>query len=305
MTGHLLAALDLPWPFDREYMQLALAAAVVVGICAPLIGVFLVQKQMALLGDGVGHLAFAGVAAGLLLEVWPLWSALVVAILGALAIDRLQRKGRATGDLALALVFYGGIALGVVLVSRSGAGSLSIVEYLFGSILTVTGDDLALIGGIGIGIVTTLAIFGRPLLATVLDEEAARVAGLPVDAASALLSVLTAVTVVAAMRVVGVLLVAALMVLPVASSRLLARSFRGTLVIAVVVGVASAISGLAAARAWGLAPGGTIVLVATACFGVVALVTTARPAALLGWRSAPGHRIGGGSGDQQTGRTDG
>jgi len=305
VIGHLLAVLDLPWPFDREYMQLALAAAVVVGICAPLIGVFLVQKQMALLGDGVGHLAFAGVAAGLLLEIWPLWSALVVAILGALTIDRLQRKGRATGDLALALVFYGGIALGVVLVSRSGAGSLSIVEYLFGSILTVTTGDLLLIVGIGIGIVAVLAVFGRPLLATVLDEETARVAGLPVDASSALLSVLTAVTVVAAMRVVGVLLVAALMVLPVASSRLVARSFRGTLVIAVVVGVLSAIVGLAAARAWGLAPGGTIVLVATACFGIVALATTARPEALLGRRSAPGHQVGSGVGDQQTGRTDG
>lgn len=301
MTAALLATLDLPWPFDREYMQLALGAAVVVGACAPLIGVFLVQKQMALMGDGVGHLAFAGVAAGLLLDVWPFWSALVVAILGALAIDVLRRRGRATGDLALALVFYGGIALGVVLVSRSGTGSLSIVEYLFGSILTVTPNDLILIAGLGVAIVATLAVFGRPLLAAVLDEEAARVAGLPVDAASALLAVLTAVTVVAAMRVVGVLLVAALMVLPVASSRLLARSFRGTLVIAVLVGVVCAAVGLAAARAWGLAPGGTIVLAATACFGIVAVLTTARPESGLGRRSPPGSPIG----DQQTGRTDG
>ena len=125
---------------------------------------------------------------------------------------------------------------------------------------------------------SALAVFGRVLVATVLDAEAARVAGLPVDGASALLSVLTAVTVVAAMRVVGVLLVAALMVLPVASSRLLARSLRGTLVLSVLVGVSSAIVGLTAARAWGLAPGGTIVLAATACFGVVAVVTTRRNA---------------------------
>ena len=299
MTPSFLAALSLPWPFDREYMQLALGAALVVGICAPLIGVFLVQKQMALMGDGVGHLAFAGVAAGLLLDVWPMWSALVVAILGALAIDRLQRRGRATGDLALAIVFYGGIALGVVLVSRSGAGSLSIVEYLFGSILTVTSHDLLLIVGLGLVIVATLAVFGRPLLATVLDEEAARVAGLPVDASSALLSVLTAVTVVTAMRVVGVLLVAALMVLPVASSRLLARSFRGTLTIAVLVGVGSAVVGLAAARTWAMAPGGTIVLAATACFAVVAVLTSGRGAG----RPTTGRRPR--ADDQQTGRTDG
>ncbi len=290
----ILGALSLPWPFDREYMQLALGAALMVGVCAPLIGVFLVQKQMALMGDGVGHLAFAGVAAGLLLDVWPMWSALIVAVLGALTIDRLHRRGRATGDLALAIVFYGGIASGVVLVSRSGAGSLSIVEYLFGSILTVTPTDLLFIVGLGLAIVATLALFGRPLLATVLDEEAARVAGLPVDASSALLSVLTAVTVVAAMRVVGVLLVAALMVLPVASSRLLARSFRGTLTIAVLVGVGSAVVGLAAARAWGLAPGGTIVLAATVCFAIVAVLTTGR----VGTRRP--RRAG-----QQTGRTDG
>lgn len=311
MTGALLATLPLPWPFDREYMQLALGAAVVVGVCAPLIGVFLVQKKMALMGDGVGHLAFAGVAAGLLLEVAPLWSALVVAVIGALAIDWLQRRGRATGDLALALVFYGGIALGVVLVSRSGAGSLSIVQYLFGSILTVTPQDLGLIAGLGIVIVAMLAVFGRPLFAAVLDEDAARVAGLPVDATSALLSVLTAVTVVAAMRVVGVLLVAALMVLPVASSRLLARSFRGTLVISVLVGVLSAVVGLAGARAWGSAPGGTIVLAATACFGIVAVVTTATGDAGRRRRTPPDMLIADQSPGgltprgQQTGRTEG
>jgi zinc transport system permease protein len=110
------------------------------------------------------------------------------------------------------------------------------------------------------------------LLASVLDEEAARVAGLPVDFAGSMLAVLTAVTVVAAMRVVGVLLVAALMVLPVASSRLLARSFRSTVSLAVAVGVASVVIGLVAARQWSLAPGGAIVLTATAIFGVTALV---------------------------------
>ena len=170
------------------------------------------------------------------------------------------------------------------------------VEYLFGSILTVGPDDLALVAGLGVVIIATLALFGRPLLATVLDAEAARVAGLPVDTSNALLSVLTAVTVVASMRVVGVLLVAALMVLPVASSRLLAHSFRTTLIFAVLVGAGSAVVGLGAARVWGLAPGGTIVLTATACFGVVAVLTSRRLDARP-WRRSP---VG-----QQTGRTDG
>jgi zinc transport system permease protein len=272
MTGAVVsvpvAVLDLPWPFEREYMQLALLAGLVVGACAPLIGVFLVQQRMALLGDGIGHLAFAGVAAGLLLKVWPVWTALLVAAGGALVIQWLRRRGTATGDLALALIFYGGIALGVVLISRAGAGSVDILPYLFGSILTVEPGDVRVVVLIGIVIVGSIALLGRVLLASVLDEEAARVAGLPVDAVGSLLAVLTAVTVVAAMRVVGVLLVAALMVLPVASSRLIARSFRSTVLVAVAVGVVSVIVGLVAARQWALAPGGSIVLAATAVFGV-------------------------------------
>jgi zinc transport system permease protein len=267
----LLAELPLPWPFEREYMQLALAAGLVVGACAPLIGVFLVERRMSLLGDGIGHLAFAGIAAGLLLEIWPVWTALLVAAGGALAIEWLRNRGTATGDLALALFFYGGIALGVVLISRADAGSVNVLPYLFGSILTVEAADVWVVVAIGASIVASVALMGRVLLASVLDAESARVAGLPVDAASSLLAVLTAVTVVAAMRVVGVLLIAALMVLPVASSRLLARSFRSTVAISVAVGLVSVVVGLVAARLWALAPGGSIVLVAAGCFVVTAL----------------------------------
>jgi zinc transport system permease protein len=266
----LLGALDLPWPFEREYMQLALATGLVVGACAPLLGVFLVQKRMSLMGDGIGHLAFAGVAAGLLLEVWPIWTALIVAVAGALAIEWLRARGRATGDLALALFFYGGIALGVVLVSRTDGGSLNIAPYLFGSILTVNPDDARVIAVLGAAILLTLAVFGRALFAVVVDEEAARVSGIPVGTTNAVLSVMTAVTVVAAMRVVGVLLIAALMVLPVATGRMIARSFRATVWWSVGIGVASVVLGLTAARHWDLAPGGSIVLVAAAIFAIVA-----------------------------------
>src|SRR5688500_6360349 len=106
----VLAALPLPWPFDREYMQAELAAGLVVGLCAPLIGTFLVQKRLSLLGDGIGHVAFAGVAAGLLAGVWPIWTALIAAVVGAVTIEWLRSRGRASGDLALALFFYSGIA---------------------------------------------------------------------------------------------------------------------------------------------------------------------------------------------------
>jgi len=266
----LVGELPLPWPFEREYMQLALLAGVVVGVAAPLIGVFLVQRRMSLMGDGIGHLAFAGVAAGLLLEVWPVWTALVVAVVGALIVEWLRSRRRAPGDLALALVFYGGIASAVVINSRAGSGSVNVLPYLFGSILTVDADDVRVVVVLGAVIVTTIALTWRAMFAIVVDEETARVAGLPVDTLNAVLAVLTAVTVVAAMRVVGVLLIAALMVLPVATSRLVAPSFRATVLGAVAVGVVSVVAGLYAAREWDLAPGGSIVLAAVACFAVTA-----------------------------------
>lgn len=263
--------LPLPWPFDRDYMQLALLAAVVVGACAPLIGTFLVHRRLSLMGDGVGHMAFAGVAAGLVVGVWPVWTALVAAVGGALAIEWLRARGRAAGDLALALFFYSGIAGGVVLTGVADSLNASTLTYLFGSILTVTSDDARTIAILGAGIVAAIAVSWRALLSVTLDEEAARVAGLPVDRLNLALAALAAVTVVAGMRIVGVLLVAALMVLPVGAAQRLAHSFRGTLLAASAIGIFSAVVGLAAARQWDLAPGGTIVLVAAACFAVAAL----------------------------------
>src|SRR6266542_724631 len=109
------------WPFDRAYMQLALGAGLIVGACAPLIGVFLVQKRLSLMGDGIGHLAFAGVAAGRVLQVAPIWTALVVAVVGAAALEQLRIRRRTSGDLALALFFYSGIAAGVVLTGLAGS----------------------------------------------------------------------------------------------------------------------------------------------------------------------------------------
>ncbi|MDQ3574370.1 MAG: metal ABC transporter permease [Actinomycetota bacterium] len=258
--------LPLPWPFERDYMQLALVAGLVVGVCAPLIGTFLVQKRMSLMGDGIGHVAFAGVAAGLVFGVWPIGTALLAAVAGAVGIEWLRTRGRAGGDLALAVLFYSGIAAGVVLTGLAGSLDASTLTYLFGSILTVNEGDAVTIAILGVAILGSVVVGWRALFTVILDEEAGRVAGLPVDALNLALAALTAVTVVAGMRVVGVLLVAALMVLPVGAAQRLARSFRGTLIAASAIGSLSAVAGLTAARAFGLAPGGTVVLVAAACF---------------------------------------
>lgn len=271
-----LGALPLPYPFELPFMQNALIAGLAVGVAAPLIGVFLVQRRMSLFGDGIGHLAFAGVGGGLLLGIWPVWAAMAVAGLGAIGIERLRARGRVSGDLALALFFYAGLAVGVVLIGKAGALNATVISYLFGSILTVTPDETAVVVALAVALTVIVAVLRRVLFAVVVDEEWARVAGLPVGSMSMLLAVLTAVAIVAAMPAVGILLVAAMMVLPVASGQLLGHSFRATLWWSVGVGEVSVVGGLAASRQWELVPSGTIVLVAAVIFAVVFAFTRSR-----------------------------
>ncbi|HUF59323.1 MAG TPA: metal ABC transporter permease [Actinomycetota bacterium] len=273
----MIASLPLPFPFELTFMQRALAAGLVVGVFAPLIGTFLVQKRMSLIGDGIGHVAFAGVGAGLLAGIYPVWTALVFAVAGALGIEWLRARRKASGDLALALFFYSGIALGAVFANASGGIGTSIIGFLFGQPLTVGNSEvivILLLGSLVVGLVIALR---RILFAVVTDEDWSGVAGLPVGGVNALLAVLTAVAIVASMQIVGILLIAALMVLPVATGQLLARSFKGTLRIAVGVGVGSVVVGLTSSRLWGLAPGGAIVLVAALVFLIVALARHTMP----------------------------
>jgi zinc transport system permease protein len=261
----------LPYPFELGFMQRALVAGLVVGIFAPMIGTFVVQKRISLVGDGIGHLAFAGIGAGLVAGIWPIWGALVVAVAGALGLEWLRARRAASGDLALALFFYSGIAAGVVLANLGGGLDAGILVYLFGQPLTVDGSEIIVIVALGAVIVATMVALRRVLFAVVTDEDWSRVAGLPVGFLNAVLAVLIAVSVVAAMRIVGILLIAAMMVMPVASGQLLARSFAGTLRWSVALGVVSVVAGLAAARIWGLSSSGMIVLIGAGTFTIVAL----------------------------------
>lgn len=272
----MILALRLPFPFELVFMQRALVAGLAVGVFAPMIGTFLVQKRMSLIGDGLGHLAFAGVGAGLLVSVWPVWTALLFAVVGALGIEWLRARRKVSGDLALALFFYSGIALGVVLVSLAQGLNANVLSYLFGSPLTATKLDVRVIVMLGTAIVIVVVFLRRVLFAVVTDEDWSSVAGLPVGLVNSLLAVLTACAVVAAMKIVGLLLVAAMMVLPVASGQLLARSFAGTLRWSVGISVTSVVAGLVATRVWNLAPGGTIVLIAAGLFALVAIASRGR-----------------------------
>ncbi|MDQ3122503.1 MAG: metal ABC transporter permease [Actinomycetota bacterium] len=249
-------------------MRLALGAGAVVGVLAPAVGFFLVQRRQSLVGDGIGHVAFAGVAAGILLDVSPILTALVAALLGGVAIEFLRSKGKTAGDQALALVFYTGIAAGVVLISAAGALNADLFQYLFGSILTVTRSDLAVIAALGAVGLATVGLLYRPLAGIVVDEEGARVAGVPIGALNVTVAALAAVTVALSMRVVGILLVAALMVLPVSAASRLAWSMRSAFLLSIAVGLVSVLAGLTISYYADLPPGGTIVLVAAAVFGL-------------------------------------
>lgn len=252
--------------FEFEFMRLAFMAGAVVGVLAPVVGFFLVQRQMSLIGDGIGHVAFAGVALGYLIGVSPVWTALLAAIVGAVAIEWLRARRKAAGDQALAIVFYTGIAGGVVLISAAGALNANLFSYLFGSILTVTRTDLTRIALLGLGSLVLIAVLLRSLLAVAIDEEGARVSGLPVPVLNGAVSMLAALTIGISMRIVGILLIAALMVLPVIAAQRVAWSLRSTMVLSILVGLSSVLAGLTISYYGNLPPGGTIVLTATGFF---------------------------------------
>jgi zinc transport system permease protein len=251
---------------DSEFMRLAFATGAVVGILAPAVGFFLVQRRLTLVGDGIGHVAFAGVAAGYLLGIPPVLAALVASVGGAGAIEWLRARRSTAGDQALALVFYTGIAAGVVLVSAAGAFDVNLFQFLFGSILTTTRTDLAVVAVLGAAGLGTIALLYRALAGSALDEEGARVAGVPIAFLNAVVAVLAAVTVAVSMRIVGILLIAALMVLPVIAASRIAWSMRSTMLVSMAIGLGSVLVGLTIAYYADLPPGGTIVLVAAGCF---------------------------------------
>jgi zinc transport system permease protein len=249
-----------------DFMRLAFASGAIVGVLAPAIGFFLVQRQMSLIGDGIGHIAFAGVAFGYLVGISPVASALVASVLGAIGIEQLRSRRRAAGDQALALFFYTGIAAGVVMVSAAQALNASLFTFLFGSILTVTRGDVILVAALGIAGLALIAVLYESLVAVAIDEESARVSGIPVARLNMTLAALAGVTVAVSMRIVGLLLIAALMVLPVMSASRIASSLRGAMIGAMAIGLASVLAGLTLSYYLDLAPGGAIVLFAAALF---------------------------------------
>ncbi|MEV6055933.1 metal ABC transporter permease [Streptomyces sp. NPDC052107] len=270
---------------NYAFMQRALLAAVLVGITAPAIGIYLVQRRQPLMGDGIGHVAMTGVGLGFLLHASPVWMATAVSALGSVLMELIRWYGRTRGDIALAMLFYGGMAGGVMFVNIAPGGSnANLMSYLFGSLSTVAPSDVTAIMVLAAFVVAVTLGLRRQLFAVSQDEEFARVTGLPVRALNLLVAVTAAVTVTVAMRVVGLILVSALMVVPVAAAQQLTRSFAVTFAIAVAIGVSVTVTGTITSYYQDVPPGATIVLLTIAAF--VALTVLATPLARRRARAA-------------------
>lgn len=262
-----------------ELMVRALIVAVLVGISAPIVGTYLVQRSMALMGDGIGHIALTGVALGWLIgagiglqpaDMLAVPGAIVASMLGAIAIEVLRARGRTGSDVALAMLFYGGIAGGVILIRIAGGTTTNLTSYLFGSIATVNSSDVSYTIGLTLFIVAVGIGLRGPLFALSYDPEFSRASGLRVGALNICVAMLAALTVSISMRVVGVLLVSAIMIVPVAIGQLVANSFRGTMAIGMAVGVIVSVAGLVITYIYPFSPGAMIVVLAVGLYIVVA-----------------------------------
>lgn len=263
---------------ELAFMQRALLAAVAIGLVCGALGFFVVLRRLAFIGVGISHSAIGGVALAIVLGWNPLATAALFAVGVALGIARLARTGRLSEDAVIGVFFSGSMALGVVLFSLRRGYQQDLFGYLFGNVLAITPGELAALAAAGAVVLAALAVAFRPLLFLAFDEEVARAYGHPVGALQTGLLVLLAVTVVIGVRLVGVILVEALLVVPAATATLWASHYRAQVALAMSLGAGAGVAGLAAAWTFDVAAGGAIVLISVAGFFVSLLLRPLRAA---------------------------
>lgn len=257
--------------FQYNFMIRAFIAGGIIAIIAPLIGTFLVAKRYSLMADSLAHVSLAGVAVGLLFGVYPVLTAIIATVITAVVIEILRTKKGISGEIALAMFLSGGLSVAIVLIGLGKGFSVDLFSYLFGSITTVTDTDLWIIGGLGVIVISTIVILYKEFVYIAFDEDAARVSGIHAGKLNLILMILTAVTVSLSLRIVGTLLIGALMVIPVVSAMQLRKSFRDTVFAAIIYSLISVFVGLTLSYYLGLAAGGIIVITALTLFGLTAL----------------------------------
>jgi zinc transport system permease protein len=252
------------------FLQRALAAGIFVAVACAVLGVFLVLRKDAMIGHGLSHVAFAGVALGLFLNILPMAAALAVAVAGALAVMKVKSVAGLHGDTAIGIFSSLGLAIGILLATLAGNFSVDLLVYLFGEILAIDPLEVWLSIALAALVIAAVALNYPKLMFITFDRESARVAGVEVIKLDALLSILTAVTIVLGMKVVGILLVAALLVIPAAGGLISSGSFLRAMITASAISVFSVVSGLLAALALNIPASAAIVIISFLVFGTIA-----------------------------------
>ncbi|MBI1662012.1 MAG: metal ABC transporter permease [Nitrosopumilus sp.] len=244
------------------FVQKALISGIAVALICSFMGTFLVLRRYSLFGDGIAHVAFGGVSVGLFLGIFPLWTAYIISIFGAIGLQKLRQSTKISGDAAVAVVLVTGLSVGVILVSSSGGFSVDLFSFLFGSILLISNEDTIMILTISAGIIATLFVLQKQFLQITFNEEQAKISGLPVTLLNYAFVIIASVTVVTSMRLVGILLISALVVIPNISAMMFGKGFKQTVAISMSISVASVVSGILLSYYYNIAPSGMIVIVA-------------------------------------------
>jgi zinc transport system permease protein len=248
------------------FMQRALASGVVIAIICSIIGLFLVLKRHSLFGDAMSHVAFGGIAIGLFTNVYPLWTAFIVSVLAALGMTKLQEFAKIPADSAVAVLLSAGLAIGIVLISLSGGFTLDLYSFLFGSILLVSVQDLVIILVVGGLVITIMSMIYKRLTYVTFDEEQASVSGIGVKEINYIFIIVASITVIASIRLVGVLLISSLIVLPNITAITVGKGFKKTTLISCGVSVSSVIVGIIISYIMNIPPSGAVVLTETSIF---------------------------------------
>lgn len=248
------------------FMQRALLAGIFIGIACALLGVFLVLRRDAMIGHGLSHVTFGGIALGLFLDLKPLFVALLVAILCSLIIHKLRQRVGLYEDTAIGIFSSTGMAIGIILVTISGKFNVDLFGYLFGNILAIETLEVRIAVVLALAVIIAIALFYQEFLYQTFDAESAQTSGMRVGLLNGILAVLTSVTVVIGMKVVGILLVSALLVIPSAAGLQIAKNFRQAILISAAVSVGSVVGGLFMAYYWDLSASGAIVILSFLTF---------------------------------------
>jgi len=261
------------------FIQRALLAGTLIAVLCSVLGVFLVLRRMSLIGDGLAHVSFGSTAIALALKLYSASSLLVslpIVLLSSLGILKLTEKARLNGDAAIGIVSAMGISVGIILASVGGGYNVDLLSYLFGNILSISREEVLIAAGLFCVVMVLLSLFYNDLLAITFSEELARVSGIRTNSINSVLVLLTALSVVLAMKLVGIMLISSLLILPAASALQLARSFKACVALAALQGCCSVVAGIFISFVSNLPTSATVVLINLAFFGCTFLLRTLR-----------------------------